>query len=108
MVCTRLSTEEIELAILLTIALGFVVLALALLLAGIVSQAIGAARDARKYPPPGQQFQVRGRRATTARAWAGATCRWSRARLGRWPPICTNCSNARASSGRTCWPAIRS
>lgn len=62
MVCARLSTEEIELAILLTIVLGFVGLAVILLLGGIVSQAIGAARDARKYPPRGQHFQVRGRR----------------------------------------------
>lgn len=33
-----------------------------LVLAGTVYQAIGAARDARRFPPPGQRFQVRGRR----------------------------------------------
>ncbi len=44
-----------------TLLLGLVALFLLLLLAGMAYQAIGSARDARRYPPPGRMVDVGGR-----------------------------------------------
>ncbi|MEE8608395.1 MAG: alpha/beta hydrolase, partial [Nitrospiraceae bacterium] len=45
-----------------TLLLGLVALFLLLILAGMAYQAIGSARDARRYPPPGRMVDVGGYR----------------------------------------------
>ena len=47
---------------LLELVVGFAVLVTLLVLAGLVFQEIGSARDARRFPPPGQMVDVGGHR----------------------------------------------
>jgi hypothetical protein len=42
--------------------IGFAVLVTLLVLAGLIFQAIGSARDARRFPPPGRLVNIGGHR----------------------------------------------
>ena len=52
----------------LELLVGFAVLVTILVLAGLVFQKISSARDARRFPPPGQMVDVGGHRLHNANA----------------------------------------